>query len=86
MMTLCVAGSFAAAASRAQEEEATRHLWDTAFINQENKGAAAKRSAKRNYRIVTPHVPVIGVSPDTVIGVTLWRLRPSRPADAGESG
>jgi hypothetical protein len=84
MMTLCVAGLFAVAASRAQEEEATRHLWDTAFINQGNKGAAAKRSAKRNYRIATPRVPVVGVSPDTVIGVTLWRLRPSRPADAGE--
>jgi hypothetical protein len=84
MMAFCVAGLLATAASRAQEEVTTRHLWDTAFINQGNKGAAAKRSAKRNYRIVTPHVPVIGVSPDTVIGVTLWRLRPSRPADAGE--
>jgi len=26
----------------------------------------------------------MGVAADSVIGVTLWRLRPSRPADAGE--
>ena len=84
LMTLCVAGLTAAAALRAQEEEATRHLWDTAFINQGNKPAAARRSAKRNYRIVTPQVPVTGVSADSVIGVTLWRLRPSRRADTGE--
>jgi hypothetical protein len=29
-------------------------------------------------------VPINGVSGDTVIGFTLWRLRPTRPADAGE--
>ena len=33
---------------------------------------------------MTPQVPVTGVSADTVIGVTLWRLRPTRPADTGE--
>ena len=66
-----------------QEEETTRHLWDTAFIDQGNK-AATRRPARRSYRIVTPHVPVTGVAPDTVIGITLWRLRPSRKADTGE--
>ncbi|MBA3766486.1 MAG: hypothetical protein H0W99_05770, partial [Acidobacteria bacterium] len=83
LLTLCMAG-LSAAALQAQEEETTRHLWDTAFINQGNKPAAAKRLARRNYRIVTPQVPVTGVSADSVIGVTLWRLRPSRPADTGE--
>ena len=84
LLTLCAAGLPAAAALQAQEEEATRHLWDTAFINQGNKPAAVRRPARRNYRIVTPQVPVTGVSADSVIGVTLWRLRPSRPADTGE--
>lgn len=83
MMILCVAW-WPAAAQQAQEEETTRHLWDTAFINQGNKRTAARRPARRNYRIATPRVPVSGVSADSVIGVTLWRLRPSRPADAGE--
>ncbi len=84
VMTLCFAGLLAAAAQQPPDEDTTRNLWDTAFINQGNKRAAARRPAKRNYRIATPQVPVMGVSADSVIGVTLWRLRPSRPADAGE--
>ena len=84
VMTLCVASLPAAVAQQPQEEETTRQLWDTAFIKQGNKAAAARKPARRNYRIVTPQVPVTGVSADTVIGVTLWRLRPTRPADTGE--
>jgi hypothetical protein len=68
---------------RLQEQEATRQLWDTAFINQGNR-ATTKKAARRSYRIVTPNVPVTGVSGDSVIGITLWRLRPSRPAETGE--
>ena len=34
MMILCLACLLAAVAQQAQEEETTRHLWDTAFINQ----------------------------------------------------
>jgi Domain of unknown function (DUF4384) len=83
-MFLCLACLLAAVPQQAQEEEATRHLWDTAFINQGNKPTVARRPAKRSYRIVTPHVPVTGVSADSVIGITLWRLRPTRPADTGE--
>ncbi|MCM3874318.1 MAG: DUF4384 domain-containing protein [Pyrinomonadaceae bacterium] len=82
-MILCAVGPLAAAAQQPQED-ATRQLWDTAFINQGNKGAKARKPAKRNYRVVTPQVPITGVAADTVIGVTLWRLRPSRPADRGE--
>jgi len=83
MITLCVAGLLTTTAQQLQDDNATRHLWDTAFIDQGNK-AANKRPARRSYRIVTPRVPVTGVSPDTVIGITLWRLRPSRKADTGE--
>jgi hypothetical protein len=71
-------------AQQPQDEETTRHLWDTAFINHGNKAAATKRPARRSYRIVTPRVPVVGVAPETVIGITLWRLRPSRKTDTGE--
>ncbi len=82
MMTLCVAGLLEAMAQQPQDET-TRHLWDTAFIDQGNK-SASRKPARRSYRIVTPHVPVTGVAADSVIGITLWRLRPSRKADAGE--
>ena len=66
-----------------QPSEPTRSLWDTAYIDQGNK-SATKRSSKRSYRIVTPQVPVVGVAPNSVIGITLWRLRPSRKTDTGE--
>jgi hypothetical protein len=84
VLILGVAGLLAAAAQRPQEKEATRSLWDTAFINDIPTSAAARRRARRNYRVVTPRVPVAGVAADSVIGITLWRLRPSRPADVGE--
>jgi hypothetical protein len=82
-MILCLACLLSALPQRPQEDETTRHLWDTAYIDQGNK-ATTRRPARRSYRIVTPHVPVVGVAPDTVIGITLWRLRPSRKADTGE--
>jgi hypothetical protein len=83
-LILGMVGLLAAAAQPPQEEEVTRSLWDTAFINDRPTSAAARRKARRNYRVVTPRVPVAGVAADSVIGVTLWRLRPSRPADTGE--
>lgn len=84
IMAFCVAGLTATARQTQEEEETTRHLWDTAFINQGERRAARRRPAKRTYRIATPRVPVAGVAADSVIGVTLWRLRPARPAEAGE--
>jgi hypothetical protein len=83
-MMLGVAGLLAATAQQPHKEEATRSLWDTAFINDRPTSAAARRRARRSYRVVTPRVPVAGVAADSVIGVTLWRLRPSRSADEGE--
>jgi hypothetical protein len=76
----------AAFGSKAQTvDERTRKLWDTAFITP----AATKQSASRRrrsgaYRVATPNVPTDNVAPDTVVGVTIWRLRPANRADAGE--
>jgi hypothetical protein len=67
----------------AQEHDTTRKLWDTAFIDQPKRPAGAK-SAGRRYRIATPNVPPDRVVADTVVGVTLWRLRPSQTTDTGE--
>ena len=67
----------------AQESDTTRKLWDTAFIDQPKRPASAS-SAKRRYRIATPNVPPDRVIADTVVGVTLWRLRPSKTNDTGE--
>jgi hypothetical protein len=65
-------------------EEATRKLWDTAFINSTNKKSAHRRRASGSYRVATPNVPVDNVVPDTVVGVTIWRLRPANRSDSGE--
>ena len=63
-------------------EDATRKLWDTAFIDSpSNKKTPTRRRA---YRIATPEVPVNNVAPETVVGVTLWRLRPANRSDSGE--
>ena len=81
MLSVCVAGLVTT--QHAQDAETTRKLWDTAFIDQ-GKKSASNKPARRNYRIVTPSVPVSGVTPDSVVGITLWRLRPSRGVEAGE--
>lgn len=63
-------------------DEATRKLWDTAFLAPSKTRKSAKR--RTSYRIATPNVPVDNVTPDTVVGVTIWRLRPANRSDSGE--
>lgn len=65
-------------------DDGTRHLWNTAYITPSAGPTAGRTRAKRIYRIATPKVPVAGVTADTVVGVTLWRLRLARSSDAGE--
>ena len=63
-------------------EDMTRKLWDTAFT-----GSSAKKNTRRRtsaYRLATPNVPTNNVAPETVVGVTLWRLRPAKQSDSGE--
>lgn len=82
-LALCALGL--AAAQGAQDEETTRKLWDTAFNTAGRKPARTGRgSARGNYRVATPRVSPAGVSGDSVVGVTVWRLRPSVGADEGE--
>lgn len=77
--------SLLAGAQSTKEEETTRKLWDTAFNTNRRKTARPGRSnARGNYRVATPRVSPVGVSGDSVVGVTIWRLRPSRDADEGE--
>lgn len=41
-------------------------------------------AGRGNYRVATPRISPAGVSGESVVGVTVWRLRPSREADDGE--
>ena len=83
LILLAASASFISTAQT--QDEQTRKLWDTAFI----APAATKQNAGRRrrsgaYRVATPNVPTDNVAPDTVVGVTIWRLRPANRADAGE--
>ena len=84
LMVLCAAGFAAPVNLKAQDEDTTRRLWDTAFINSGNKKTSPRKTAKRSYRVATPNVPIAGVNADTVVGVTLWRLRRATQTDSGE--
>lgn len=67
-----------------KSDEATRKLWDTAYIAPATGKKTARRHSSRKYRIATPNVPIDGVVPESVVGVTIWRLRPVGRADSGE--
>jgi hypothetical protein len=76
-MAILLAGDMAAR----QQTEPTRRLWDSEFIKKSKQTAAKAPPDKRKYRIATPQIPVDRVEGDTVIGITLWRLRPSVATD-----
>ena len=83
LIMLNVSASFFAIAQK--PDEATRKLWDTAFISPAaNKQTATRRRSAGRYRVATPNVPTDNVAPDTVVGVTIWRLRPANRSDSGE--
>ena len=63
-------------------DDMTRKLWDTAFTGSSPKKNTRRRAS--SYRLATPNVPTNNVAPETVVGVTLWRLRPARQSDSGE--
>jgi hypothetical protein len=68
-----------------KSDEATRKLWDTAFIAPSKSGKpTGRRRSSSKYRIATPNVPIDNVLPESVVGVTIWRLRPAGRADSGE--
>ncbi|MFN2531675.1 MAG: hypothetical protein ABR555_10285 [Pyrinomonadaceae bacterium] len=84
-LTLLLALLIPISAAAQTPEDATRRLWDTAFIVAPAKKHAVKRRAPaRAYRVATPAVPIDKVDPNNVVGVTIWRLRTASPTDAGE--
>jgi len=82
LLLLLLTGSLVVAQN---DEDATRKLWDTAFSSAAaNAKATNRRRSRSKYRIATPNVPVDEVAPDSVVGVTIWRLRPANRSDSGE--
>ena len=68
-----------------KSDDATRKLWDTAYIKPPASGkATSRRRSSGKYRVATPNVPIDNVVPESVVGVTIWRLRPAGRSDSGE--
>jgi Domain of unknown function (DUF4384) len=84
MVAFCLVGLTSSTTLKAQDEEATRKIWDTAFINSASQKSSSRKAAKRTYRNATPNVPTQGVNGETVVGVTLWRLRRANATESGE--
>jgi hypothetical protein len=84
LLALCALSLSAWLTLKSQDDQTTRRLWDTAFINTGSKKALPRKATKRSYRIATPNVPTEGVNGETVVGVTLWRLRRASSTDSGE--
>jgi len=80
VFTLLVLIAVSVCVSAQNPEDSTRKLWDTAFIGPSRKTT----NRRRVYRNATPNVPANNVAPETVVGVTLWRLRRARRSDSGE--
>jgi hypothetical protein len=77
-----VLGLIPVGASAQKADNATRDLWDTAFLQKrpEGKKQARPRQAIR-YRIVNRKPLTVSDDSQAVVGVTVWRLRPSKAAD-----
>lgn len=87
MFAAIAVGLFSIAAA-AQVPDGTRDLWDTAFLQKRPVGkTATKRTQPVRYRVVSKKNS--DSSSDSsgavaVVGVTVWRLRPSKKTDDGE--
>jgi hypothetical protein len=65
------------------QEDATRNLWDTGFL-QKRPGPTGPGRARKTPRYKRATPPVAAGRPratDAVVGVTIWRLRPSAAPD-----
>jgi hypothetical protein len=85
IVTLYLANLMTVKISAIQEDEATRKLWDTGFLKKRPASTAPKKSSaaqpQPKYRRVTPRINATDRAEDAVVGITVWRLRPSKAAD-----
>ena len=80
-ISFCLAGPTSVVNAQ-KADDATRKLWDTAYIAPAKSGkTSGRRRSSSRYRIATPNVPIDNVVPESVVGVTIWRLRPAGRAD-----
>lgn len=82
LLSALALGTLLTGADLRAQSEGTRRLWDSEFYKPRAKQlSATKTKPPRHYRPLTPNLAPDRVAPDTVIGITLWRLRPALPRD-----
>lgn len=88
LIILLTVMAFPAMSSAQSDQDDTRDLWDTAFIKKRPAAKAPNRRVRPvRYRVVGKRViPTSSttVGGPAVVGVTIWRLRPSKTTDEEE--
>lgn len=74
----------ATSSTNAAIQSGERKLWDSEFLKAKSKPAPGKPAPRKRYRVVTPQISTDRVNADTVLGITLWRLRPAAAKDDKE--
>lgn len=74
----------AVSANAAAIQSGERKLWDSEFLKAKSKPASGKLAPRKRYRVITPQISTDRVNADTVLGITLWRLRPAAARDDKE--
>ncbi len=83
VITLCFGHLIAVIPQRQEEDDETRNLWDTEFRRKRPAGKPSTRR-KQQVRYRPVGAPVTFGSTDAVVGVTIWRMRPSTTTDDQE--
>src|SRR5215470_6817986 len=80
---LCIGGLIAVGVAQDQGEDTSRRFWPPNFRPAAPRPAPTTKTSR--YKRATPALPKAGSSPDSirdaVIGITVWRLRPSNDID-----
>jgi hypothetical protein len=85
LITLSASSSWMMPPASEQEEDTARMLKDTRWAEAASKqGRTAKKTAGPTYSKKTASLSAARVDGRTLVGVTLWRLRPPKTSDVGE--
>jgi hypothetical protein len=88
LLPLAVAATVLVSSAPLRAQEDTRRLWDSAFLSKRAPSASKPRPRKEPaYRVATPPPPAAAgpAVAGELVGITVWRLRPSKTSDSGDS-
>jgi len=68
------------------DEVEERRLWAEEYIQKPKAPARTKPVKKPEYKVATPQIVTETVTPETVVGVTIWRLRTAKSEEVPQFG